>query len=92
MTASGSDGLTARTHHHYHADERKTDKGENAMTFCKVLAQKKVDDDTITAYELIDKYDAVPRYEIVISKDEIARLVIKTAKTTWKRKFNELGK
>lgn len=60
------------------------------MTFCKVLAEKRVDDDMVIAYELIDKYDAAPRYEIVISKDSIARLVIKTAKTTWKRKFKEL--
>lgn len=60
------------------------------MTFCKVLAEKRVDDDMVIAYELIDKYDATPRYEIVISKDSIAQLVIKTAKTTWKRKFKEL--
>ena len=61
------------------------------MTICKMLATAKRDDDTITAYELCDKFSAVPRYEITVSRDGIARLVQPTAKTTWKKRFKEMA-
>ena len=61
------------------------------MTFCKVLATAQRDDDTITAYECIDKYSSAARYEIAVSKNGIARLVFHTARTTWKKKFKELA-
>lgn len=61
------------------------------MTVCKVLATAKRDDDTITAYELWDKFSAVPRYEITVSRDGIAMLVQPTAKTTWKKRFKEMA-
>lgn len=60
------------------------------MTFCKVLAEGKRDGDTITAYEKYEKFSAVPTYEIVVSRDGIARLVFKTARTTWKKRFREM--
>ena len=61
------------------------------MTFCKVLASAQRDDDTITAYEMWDKDAVLPRYEITVSKDGIARLVFPTARTTWKKKFKYLA-
>ena len=61
------------------------------MTICKLLATAKRDEDTISAYELWDKFSAVPRYEIVVSRDSIARLVQPTAKTTWKKRFKEMA-
>ena len=61
------------------------------MTFCKVLATAKRDDDDITAYEKLDQYASAPRYEIVISRGGIARLIFSTAKTTWKSKFKYLA-
>ena len=61
------------------------------MTICKLLAQAQRDDDTITAYELWDYGAAVPRYEITVSRDSIARLVEKTARTTWKKRFKEMA-
>lgn len=62
------------------------------MTFCKILAETKKGNKAITAYEKTDKYNCLPEYEIVLSKNSIGYLVIKTAKTTWKRKYNELVK
>ena len=61
------------------------------MTFCKQLASAQRDDDTITAWEMWDKGSILPRYEITVSKDGIARLVFPTAKTTWKKKFKYLA-
>ena len=60
------------------------------MIFCKVLVTGKRDDDDITAYEKYEKYSAVPQYSIVVSRDGIARLKFKTAKTTWKKRFKEM--
>lgn len=60
------------------------------MTFCKVLKESKVGQDTVTAYENYDKFCPVPRYEIVVSRDGIAYNVERAAKTTWRRKFKEL--
>ena len=61
------------------------------MTFCKMLATAKRDEDTITAYELHDYGSAVPRYEITVSRDGIARLIQPTARTTWKKRFKEMA-
>lgn len=61
------------------------------MTICKVLATAKRDEDTISAYELWDKFSAVPRYEITVSRDGIARLIQPAAKTTWKKRFKEMA-
>lgn len=60
------------------------------MTFCKPLAKKEKDGKTITAWENLDKDSRIPRYEITISRDGIAYEVIKVARTTWKKKFNEI--
>lgn len=60
------------------------------MTFCKRIAKAAKNGYEIEAWENVDKYSAIPYYEITIGKDGIAYQVIKTAKTTWKRKFKEL--
>lgn len=61
------------------------------MTICKLLATARRDEDTISAYELWDMFSAVPRYEITVSRDGIARLIQPTAKTTWKKRFKEMA-
>ena len=61
------------------------------MTFCKILAQAQRGPDTVTAYELTEKFERVPHYEIIEARDGIAHTVTKTAKTTWKRKFKEIA-
>ena len=60
------------------------------MTFCRILAEAQRGPDTVTAYELTEKFSACPRYEIIESREGIAFTVTKTAKTTWKKKFNEI--
>lgn len=65
-------------------------KGEIRMTFCKVLARGKNGEDDVTAYECKDFEAVMPYYEIVVSRDGIARLVEHTARTTWKRRFQSM--
>ena len=60
------------------------------MTFCKKLAEAQRGPDTVSAWELTDKYSARPRYEITESRNGIAYTVTKAAKTTWKKKFTEI--
>ena len=60
------------------------------MTFCKQLKSATVGLDTVTAWELQDKFCAVPRYEITVDRDGIVHTVEKAAKTTWKKKFREM--
>lgn len=60
------------------------------MTVCNLLAEKTKDGRKISAWKNYDKFCSVPRFEITISKDGIALETIKTARTTWKKKFNEL--
>jgi len=60
------------------------------MTISKVLATAKNGKDDITVYESYEKYSVTPYYEIVISRNGFATEVIKTARTTWRKKFNEL--
>lgn len=60
------------------------------MTFCKLLAEKETNGKTISAWENIDKYSSVPYYEITVSENGNAYEVIKTARTTWKKKFKEI--
>ena len=44
------------------------------MTFCRILAEAQRGPDTVTAYELTEKFSACPRYEIVeICNDTINR-------------------
>lgn len=61
------------------------------MTICKVLKTAEKDGVTITAYENYEKFSAVPHYSISLSKDGIGFAEIKTAKTTWRKKFAELA-
>ena len=62
------------------------------MTFSKVLAETVKNGKEIRAYESIDKYETVPYYEIVICSvgNPFAESVVKTARTTWKRKYKEI--
>ena len=63
------------------------------MTNCKVLAQAKRGTDTITATRKEAQYDNFHnvRYEICISHDDgYAFLVISSARTTWKKTFQQI--
>ena len=60
------------------------------MTVCKCLAEKEIDGIVVSAMELLDKYDRAPHYEIYISKNGIAYQTVKTARTTWKKKFDQI--
>ena len=62
------------------------------MTFCKILAETQRGPDAVTAYEKTEKNSRSAKYEIVESRDGIAHTVTKTAKTTWKKKFQEIIK
>ena len=59
------------------------------MTVCKTLASATKNGYTVTAYEVYEKFAKVPHYQIVTSKDGLALLVEKTARTTWKKKFKK---
>lgn len=63
------------------------------MTYCKLLASAQRDNDVIEAWEMWDKFSAIPRYEITISAvgSSLARIVVHTARTTWKKKFKYLA-
>lgn len=60
------------------------------MTFCKILAETQRGPDTVTAYEKTEKYSRRPVYQIIESRDGITHTVTNTAKTTWKKKFQEI--
>ena len=62
------------------------------MTICKLLAQGKSGNDDILVYEKYEKYCGNPYYEIVIANNGIAHLTERTARTTWKKRFNEITK
>lgn len=59
------------------------------MTFCKILSEMQNGKKTVTAIEEYEKFSSVPRYSVVVSVDGIAVDVIRTAKTTWKKRFRE---
>lgn len=60
------------------------------MTFYKTLATAEQDGKTITAYEKTEKYSTAKQYVITVARDSIAIEEIKTARTTWRKKFAEL--
>jgi len=61
------------------------------MTVCEQLAVKNRENgERVTAWKMLDKFSTVYRYEITVSKNGIAYEVVKTARTTWKKKFNEM--
>lgn len=60
------------------------------MTIYKTLKEQTVNGKTITAYEYTDKYESRPKYCVVVSRDGLGYLNIKTARTTWAKKFNEI--
>ena len=62
------------------------------MTFCKTLEEKTLQNGMkIQCVENYDKYSSTPYYEIVYSMPnwEYAKS-IRTAKTTWQKKFKEV--
>lgn len=64
------------------------------MTFSKFLKGIEKGGKVYIASENYSKYSSVPYYEITISEKGscFASEVIKTSRTTWKRKLNELVK
>ena len=60
------------------------------MTVVKQLAREEKNGVAVTATENWDKFTTVPYYEISVSKGSMAYIVIKTARTTWRRKFREV--
>lgn len=62
------------------------------MTVCQLLAEKQIGKKTVSAWKNQDKFSNVWNYEICISEDGFCYETIKTAKTTWKRKFNSIVK
>ncbi len=61
------------------------------MTFCKLLAERNLDNgNTVQAYEKTDKYSSVPRYTVTVLRDGIEQYTVKCAKTTWKKRFREI--
>ena len=64
------------------------------MTISKTLATATKDDKEYIALESYEKFSSVPHYEIVIGRvgSPLAEEVIKVARTTWKRKFQEITK
>lgn len=61
------------------------------MTFCKLLRETTLDNgDTVQAYAKTEKFESVASYEITISRGCVAYSVIPCAKTTWKKRFNEI--
>ena len=62
------------------------------MTFCEKLASGKAGKYDISAWKLTDKDSRAARYEISISADGIELYSVKTAKTTWKKRFAEMAK
>ena len=60
------------------------------MTFYEILSEKEKAGKTITAYRKTEKFSRVASYEIVTSKDGIAIDIEKAARTTWKKKFENM--
>jgi len=60
------------------------------MTVVKQLASDERNGIAVTATENWDKFSSVPYYEISVARGSMAFLVIKTARTTWRRKFREV--
>lgn len=62
------------------------------MTYSKTLAKATTGGKEIIAYESYEKFSAVPHYEIAISPVDnlFADMVVKTARTTWRKRFNQI--
>lgn len=62
------------------------------MTVCQKLDSREKNGVSYTAWALLDKYTARPRYEITVANvgSSYAYAVIKTARTTWRKKLAEL--
>lgn len=60
------------------------------MTFCKELKSETVGDYDVSAWEMTEKFERVPRYEISVSKGSIGLYRYPCARTTWKKKFREV--
>jgi len=60
------------------------------MTIVKQLAHEEKDGRAVTATENWDKFSKVPYYMVTVSKGSMAYIEIKTARTTWRKKFKEV--
>ena len=62
------------------------------MTFCKLLRQATLPNgDIVEAYANTEKFETIAKYEIVVSRNGIAYDVIPCAKTTWRKRFNDIA-
>ena len=62
------------------------------MTLSQTLKQTTANGYDITARIRTDKYSAYAEYSIAISRNDYAVEVIPAARTTWRKKFNQLVK
>ncbi len=61
------------------------------MTICKLLKEAKLaNGDTVSAWELTEKYETVPHYEVSVCRNSIELYSVKCAKTTWRKRFKEI--
>lgn len=62
------------------------------MTLCIPMATAAKNGIRVTAWERTEKCSAVPNYEITVSKidDPHPMDEIKTARTTWKKRYKEI--
>ena len=63
------------------------------MTFCKILKETTIGETRISAYEEYEKFSDVPNYRIYVKHKEYGYTqydTIRTARTTWKRKFQSI--
>ena len=59
------------------------------MTVYKTLAHEEKNGIAVSADECWDKFGTVPHYEVTVSHNSIAFLVIRAAKTTWRKRYKE---
>lgn len=60
------------------------------MTFYKELKKADADGAIVTAWEVWEKYSTIPHYEVTVVKEQMECERYRTARTTWRRKFNEV--
>ncbi len=61
------------------------------MTVCKMLKQAILNNgEMLQAWEMQDKYSERKRYEVTVSNNGLAYSVYPCARTTWRKRFNEV--
>lgn len=63
------------------------------MTFCEVLARSPLGDGReVIASKEVDAWTGRVSYAVMVCRGSVAYEVIRTARTTWKKKFAEVAK